>query len=329
MNNILSISIPTYKRPDLLRKNLESIISSILYSGEQLPIYIYDDSLSNINEEVISDAKKEYKHIFHIKNESNLGIDKNIKKAASQPDSKFVWPIGEDDLMCKNAVSIILNIIDNNEFDFLAANYVYVNNEHDKILSNPLFDFSGKVESISFCEQEIWKIGFIGACIVNRRKFISNSDKETVGTYFNHVGTILKMLSDSDYVFVTDEVLVLNRAADESSFTWTDQSFEVFFGWNKMLRMVEDRFSDDSFKKMVHSSKKLFNPTSTKWLMSKKAEGLLNKSLIEEYYSHSYFLKMKARFINLIPKYLLKKLKASFQRIKRGSVKRDIPNDWL
>ncbi|MDO5614615.1 MAG: glycosyltransferase [Cruoricaptor ignavus] len=91
----LSITIPTYNRPEILEKTILSFIDeSLLYD---INVYISDDSTNNLTENLILKLQKTYPKfkIHYHKNPINLGHDKNCIKALSLSSQDYIWYLGD------------------------------------------------------------------------------------------------------------------------------------------------------------------------------------------------------------------------------------------
>lgn len=129
MNNIkLSICIPTFNR----EKNLENCLNSILIAKKKVDfsfeVCISDNgSLGNVDK-IVKKYESELLIVFN-KNQKNIGMSKNIIKSVSIASGKFVWLIGDDDLLIPNAFIKLKNIFEKNpDSDFFFINSYHLNN---------------------------------------------------------------------------------------------------------------------------------------------------------------------------------------------------------
>lgn len=239
-HDLLGICIPTYKRPDQLYACVESIIRTI--GSRTIPIFISDDSTDDTNVAVIARLRSLYPHIVHDRNPKNLGIDRNILKSVDICPCRYAWMIGEDDRMVPEAVPTVLDVLEksDDEIPFVYVNYASVDETLTLVLheqSLPLKqDARKKVED--FFQAEAWSIGFIGACVINRRLWAAAHREPYLDSYFAHVGMILESLKGRD-LYMIAKPLVLNRCGTARIFTWTHSAFEVMYGWSRMTKALE------------------------------------------------------------------------------------------
>ncbi len=231
----LAVSIPTYKRPELLRRCLLELAPQCDENG--VLIHVFDDSCSSINQHVYSEISANWACLRVILNEHNLGIDRNIDQCVGKPDAEYVWVIGEDDLVVKGAVSAVLRRLKAGPA-YIFVNYRYISNDYSTLLQVAVRDaIDSSRRADEFFADSGWATGFLGANVINRRRW-QVEDQTFIGTYFNHVGKIYSQLRPDDPITVIAEPLVLNRAESLGSFTWIKDAFEVNAGFRQMLELL-------------------------------------------------------------------------------------------
>jgi glycosyltransferase involved in cell wall biosynthesis len=267
----LGICIPVYRRPALLKLCLRAAVRSA--RAANVPIFISDDSGDDTNAAVITAAQSDYPLIHWHRNPVNLGIDRNILCAASLCRPDYAWLMGEDDLILPEGVSRVLDILSRSSPGFVFVNYSYVSNDYKYRLKERVVSVMSdkEIPASEFIERYAWAIGFIGACVLDRRSW--NPQERFLDTYYAHVGSILANLRIPRIALIA-EPLVLNRAENTKSFTWSAHAFDVFFGWERMLRMLHGTSGQFDLESALQSSRTLFRHTSILWLVSKRADGI-------------------------------------------------------
>lgn len=308
--NTLAICIPTYKRPKMLQRCIESAFISA--KGVPLKIFISDDSVSEINSEVIRDLQEKFKEIYWHRNEANLGIDLNIQKALSISDCDYNWIIGEDDLFLPEAIFQIFNKIQNKSYPFIYSNYQYVDETCTKVLGVAINSLSeGEQDVNRFISNYLWAIGFIGACLIHRKSWEDTDGEKYKDTYFTHVGRILDMLESQKMLYISALPAVSNRAQGEDTFTWKKDSFGVFFGFEKMCRVAAERnlLLKDSIVVASNNYRSQFSYLSLKTTFRLRSEGAFDLQQYKKYISHSdieLFRKVWLLFLALAPRQIIK-----------------------
>lgn len=233
----LGICIPTYRRPDQLRRCVESVIRAGARHG--VAIHLADDSTDDTNVEVVRQLQALYPHVVHHRNPENLGIDRNILHAVDVCDARYAWILGEDDRLTPDAVARVTDVLERSAPPFLYVNYASVDEDLSVVLSErslPL-DADREMDAAEFLATSAWSAGFIGACVVEKASWERVRSDRYVGTWYAHVGTILEAVQGRRVQLVAAP-LVLNRCGTARAFTWTGSTFDVLHGWERMIDLI-------------------------------------------------------------------------------------------
>ncbi|MBC7380650.1 MAG: glycosyltransferase family 2 protein [Burkholderiaceae bacterium] len=233
----LGICTPTYKRPDFLRR---CILSALDAAGDcQVRVFLADDSMDDTNAALYAELTASSEAIVVHRNVANLGIDDNIQQAVELCDCDYAWIVGEDDYFLPGSVQRMHDLLQGLQTAFIFANYAYVGDDATRQLGRALDEPNGDLAGPDFIDRYLWAAGFIGACIVNRRKWDATATAPYKGTYYTHVGRICEMLAQSgDPVRIITEPCVANRVEGTDTFTWKRDSYGVFFGFLAMCEAV-------------------------------------------------------------------------------------------
>lgn len=305
----LTVAIPTYKRPDLLYKT----IKSILVQSQPIRVLVCDDSVSNVNDVTYSKINEEFSdaEVSIIRNEINLGIDDNIVKCITASDTDYVWLLGEDDLLTENSIEKVLAIINSSDYPFVFANYIYSNSDFSKTSRQPVISnlSSGEVFFDDFVVEYAPLMGFIGGCVVNRSGWLSTDYKKYQGSFYSHVGGIIDSSIGQNIYFIHD-LLVLNRAEDVSTFTWSSQTFDVYFSFYKVLESSQMK-ECGIYSAVVNTSLKFFKVKNLGWLIAKRADGVYDNKIYNRFYkTHSIGFRFFAWLISIMPRFLFKPIRS-------------------
>lgn len=313
---LLTISIPTYKRPELLYKCLIEIFCQI-HNKPNVAVYVADDSNGDENRQWIEKATQQYPQaaINYVINKRNLGIDENIKNCIASPETEYVWLLGEDDLLMPGAIDTVLRALSSCRPSFVFANYIYCNDDHTKISSKPvLTEYSGitREKFNTFAKKNIWATGFIGSCIIKKDDWCNQDTEKYTGSYYSHVGGIIDSSIDKDIVIISD-ILVLNRSENINTFTWSSSTFPVYFSFFSVLNKSKLSSDNELLKQAKSSSEKLFSINSIVWLAAKRADGVYNMHTYKKYYASKpdsrKIFKLLALIFAVFPKAPLKILR--------------------
>lgn len=279
----LTIAIPVYKRPELLEKTLNSIYGQYQEWPAGVHVLILDDSCSDVNN-CVYDQFSSSPNFAVIRNESNLGIDENIKKCIFSATTEYVWLMGEDDLLVAGSIEKVLLKIQKG-YKFVFVNYVYVSGDHKKRAENPVHIplGLGELDALDFYCESLFKIGFIGACVLQKDGWLSTDYSKYVGSYYSHVGGIVDSSLGAN-IGIIEEVCVLNRAEDVSTFTWSKYTFDVYFSFIEVLKLSKISEFEDRFARCLKTSMCFFKINRVAWLLAKRADGVYNLAIFRKYY---------------------------------------------
>lgn len=318
---LLSVAIPTYKRPILLDKCIQSIFNSA--KGIPIEVLIMDDSLGSENKWVYEKYRNLGKNIRVIMNEKNLGIDANICACIENGSTDYIWLIGEDDLMREPSIDAALaSIKENPDVPFIFANYSYITADQKKQFREKSIEIdSGRHTFKSFFEKNLWSAGFIGGCIIKKNPFLATRYRDFIGTYYAHVAGICLASLGKD-ISIQAEPMVGNRVGDASTFTWSEDSYGVFQGWRNLLLRLKEQFGNDSYVKAYQSHIEAHGYLSYKFLIAKKADGLLRPEDVQTLVSGETTAEEKRRIRMVaacIPRFAcisLRKVYSSVRKLK-------------
>ena len=134
---LLSICIPTYNRPLNLANCLNSFYKQKKLNKKDFEICISDNCSKQNITKVIKPFKKKLNIRFN-KNKKNLGFAMNVLKVSLMARGKFIWFLGDDDLVVNNSINYLLRLIKlNKNFDFFFINSFYLDKSYLEKYSKP------------------------------------------------------------------------------------------------------------------------------------------------------------------------------------------------
>jgi glycosyltransferase involved in cell wall biosynthesis len=101
---LVSVIIPTYKRPDCLRRSIDSVIDQT-YNNLEI-IVVNDDPSINLEEYL------KYKKIIYINNDINLGSAGSRNKGIKVSSGKYVAFLDDDDIWLPTKIEEQVNIME-------------------------------------------------------------------------------------------------------------------------------------------------------------------------------------------------------------------------
>src|SRR3989344_3956912 len=103
---LISILLPTYKRPLFLETMVTCLINQIKKGGleEAVEIIIGNDASRDQTDNYIDEIKKQYKFVRGFNHQKNLGLSKNIESLLKEALSEHILICGDDDLLREGAI---------------------------------------------------------------------------------------------------------------------------------------------------------------------------------------------------------------------------------
>ncbi|MEH2007537.1 glycosyltransferase family 2 protein, partial [Nostoc sp.] len=117
MNKLLTIAIPTFNRAELLDKQLAWLAQAIKGFEDNCEILVSDNCSTDNTQEVIQKWQATLSNIIFKsnKNSQNLGVVKNIMYCLNSTATKYVWTIGDDDLIQDRAIAYVITKLKQHE----------------------------------------------------------------------------------------------------------------------------------------------------------------------------------------------------------------------
>jgi glycosyltransferase involved in cell wall biosynthesis len=263
----LSICIATRNRAKFIGATLESIL---VQATDDVEIVVLDGASTDNTEEVVRRYQARFAKLRYVRQDTNLGIDRDFARAVDLARGDYCWLFCDDDLFKPDAIQAVLEAI---ELDYalivadseirnadlsrllqykkvqLTTNRVYKSNENDLLLAD-----AGDY------------LSFIGGVIIKRRLWTEREKEPYFDSYFIHVGVIFQKPLPGD-ALVLAEPLVLIRYANAS---WLGKYFEIWmFKWPNLIWSFTDL--SDSLKRRVCLKEPWRSP---KKLLHLRAKGL-------------------------------------------------------
>ena len=183
MEKLLTIAIPTYNRPQKTERALRAIAQQY---DDRVEILICDDSTDEDTAKVVKRLQNEIP-INYVKNQENLGYDRNFLQCFRKASGKYVLLMGDDDLLVNGGLTHILNVLSNNSnmswnFGFFRGDYIDENSLY-KVHGNVIQD-NMDVSKDEFLDYSLNYITSL-CCILSREKVIGiDNPNKLIGTYF-------------------------------------------------------------------------------------------------------------------------------------------------
>ena len=169
---LLSICIPTYNRAGFLKENLEKLIPQVESYIGSVEILISDNCSTDNTEIIVNEIRKKTEFpILYTKNEKNIGGYNNMAKSISNSKGKYIYILGDDDILSPDFMSVILRLInDSEEYGMIHFNRLYGDGNCSNCkLKDPFYKDSQKImPATSFIDDVLDQANFISSIVFNR-----------------------------------------------------------------------------------------------------------------------------------------------------------------
>jgi glycosyltransferase involved in cell wall biosynthesis len=230
MTKTITVCIPAYNRANVLAPLLDSIVNqeyhnySILICEDKSP---ERDTIRSI----VGGYQAKYPCIInYIENDVNLGYDANIRKLIECADGDFCFFMGNDDLMCPGALSIVAGAIERHDnigvvlrsyasFDDSPENI----NQLFKYFDKELFFPAGPSTITTFFRRSV----VIPGVTFHRKEALKYSTDRCDGTLLYQLYIIANILTTMNGVFLPD-IIVLYRNGGIPEFGSSEKEKGIF-----------------------------------------------------------------------------------------------------
>jgi hypothetical protein len=233
-NSKLAITIPTYNKCEILRGNLLYMLNDL--KKFNIPIYISDDSDNDETKNMINELKTEYNLIYYIKNDHNLGHDKNYVTALRLPEEEYVWCLGDSIIIKQGSIEKILTILQDKEYCFLSVN------ADSRRLRLPTKHYTDPQEAFI---DLAWHLTLTGATIYNKKALYDINYLDYIyHKNFPQVNIIFSnLLVNVHGLYWLGEKIIFQNKNKKRSY-WSSKAFEVFvYDWYRIIMALPDNYS--------------------------------------------------------------------------------------
>jgi len=209
----LSIAIPTYNGAATIRETLDSIVSQL---EDGVEIVISDNASTDETPEIVREYQSKYPMIRYLRNNENLGPDRNFDLAVRRSQGDYVWLFGDDDEIAPGGIKKVLEVL--RSHNNLAA--IYVNfSLYDRDSGQCLDERYLRIQHDVYCENSDTFLArvtispnFLSSNVVRRSLWIQAKPMRYMGTYWVQYGTLLSIVpGHSSYCISTPYVINKGR----------------------------------------------------------------------------------------------------------------------
>ena len=208
---LLTIAIPTYNRASYLNQLLYSL-SEQLAAHPEVELLVSDNASTDTTPSVLSEFESKIK-MRHIRNQFNRGADANFLQCFEQSRGKYVWLVGDDDLIAPGGLDKIMALLESSEYALVYLRpFPFRGDRTGRQVRDRFGRFAQRIPNgASFIRIVGPTITFISALIVNKARYMelrADSLESFIGTNLMQLGWCLPLLaSDGESLIVWDKIL--------------------------------------------------------------------------------------------------------------------------
>ena len=194
---LLSICIPTWNRSQYLRQSLACLMEQMrdIDRGE-LELFVSDNGSTDDTRKVVEEFVEKGLNVTYNRNDSNIGPDRNFLKCLCSASGRYVFLLGDDDILTEGAVKFLLDSLRGHDYGLVHIKEYKGQSPRSEVFSNRE-EFLGKVS--------YW-ITFMSGNIIRREAVAMLQDQEKyIGSYLLQMPFYL--LSST----LAEENLIINR----------------------------------------------------------------------------------------------------------------------
>lgn len=242
---VLSICIPTYNRPNELRRLLRSIA---LQYVQGVQVLVGDDGDSLVTKRILHEFSG--MHITHIENTSRKGFSGNLLSVSEYASGEYVWWVGDDDELEDGALSCILEIIAKDTPGILWANV----RSSSKKKPYGRRKNSGYVRTSNEALEQVGPLlAFISSIIFRKNTFLqidtSEIDSHRDSIFINFFLALHIILANGPLYYVARPCIIVHWTAPGDSWHDTFQTYGVdFLG---IINYFKKEFSLRAYRSIV------------------------------------------------------------------------------
>ncbi len=234
---LLTIAIPTYHRSRYLARLLDSLMPQ-LREESRVELIISDNASPDDTPALLTEYARRGLRFRGVRNETNLGSDGNILRCFSEASGKYLWIVGDDDVLLPGSIERVLQLLaDDFDIVYVTAKDIVDGEETFQPVPAAKLDVEVVRDAHRFARRTHVFLTFITGNIVNRERVLSLPHEpfsRLVGTSLLQLGwmyTLLRHFRQGAYVATP---LVAAGADDRGGY----RLFEVF-GTN-LKRITEE-----------------------------------------------------------------------------------------
>jgi glycosyltransferase involved in cell wall biosynthesis len=196
---LLTIAVPTYNGERTIDRCLASVLPQLRGGVELL---VCDNASTDATATVVGGLAGGEPRLRYIRNDENVGFDRNIDLCLQRAHGEFVWLLGDDDILCRaDAIEMVLRVIE--EHPEVAA--IFADSRHP-ILLDPR-DSGLCRDGADFLRKSRFKSGLVSSNIFRKSAWQAVPLESYLGSGWLHMGFLVQALARFPSYVICEELV--------------------------------------------------------------------------------------------------------------------------
>jgi glycosyltransferase involved in cell wall biosynthesis len=220
---LLTIAIPTFNRVRFLRELL-SVLFDQLIAQPRVELIVSDNASSDETPILLQEFQDRGLQIRYIRNKTNIGADANFLQCFELARGKYVWIVGDDDIIPSGALDRVLYFLDSGDFDLIFLRPMPFDEQPlAKYKPDPRGREAFRIRSASlFCRMVGIMFTLITCNIINKQRFeklIPALDHGLLETNLVQLGWVYPLVANFVQGLYVFDYLISVRAANGGGYS--------------------------------------------------------------------------------------------------------------
>lgn len=221
---LLTIAIPTYNRS----VHLETCLGRILEEIDALPqerrslvcVYVSDNCSPDDTPDVIQRYQRLIEAPFRsVRNESNIGADRNVAQCYASAETPYAWVLGDDDLVVPGGLEKVLAVLEKQDVDVLyVSHYWFMNHHTESVPSNGRRGVTRFASPVLFTRRTNVMLTFISALIARTGANVEGYADVLHGSNLPQLGWLLQLIRDGRSFAVIEDMVVAAKGSNSGGY---------------------------------------------------------------------------------------------------------------
>lgn len=193
---LLSICIPTFNRATFLNRLLTGLLPQVNALGGAVNVYISDNASDDGTQGDCQRWEEQSRFFKYQRNECNLGPDFNISRSFDLADGKYVWVLGDDEVIAPEALKPLVELLYANDVGLICLRTSEIPQD-ENILPVPDLKVLHMDSPETLARKVRMFFTFISGVIINKQLYEEKCAKDRsdlIGSYLIQLGWVLPVL---------------------------------------------------------------------------------------------------------------------------------------